>query len=85
MSSSLAADARSIVDAAVAAAMPSRVIPSLDIGDVVGRVVVLGAGKAAMAMAGALEQKLPGEIRDRLKGFVIVPDGYPETLPRSVQ
>lgn len=83
MSSSLAADARSIVDAAIDAALPSNVMPALDIGDVAGRIVILGAGKAAMAMAGAFEHRLPEDVRGRIEGFVIVPEGYPETLPDS--
>ena len=42
------------------------------------RIVLAGLGKAAMAMAGVLEEKL-GEKLDR--SLVVVPSGYPETYP----
>jgi hydroxypyruvate reductase len=44
------------------------------------RVVVGGMGKAALAMAGALEQRLDERIAD---GRVVVPAGYPAHLPAT--
>lgn len=83
MSASLTTDARSIVDAAIAAVMPSKVMSVVNVGDVKGRIIVVGAGKAGMAMAGALEQQLASNVRERIEGFVVVPDGYPGSLPES--
>ena len=44
------------------------------------RVVVVGAGKASMAMAGAVEARLKTRIDG---GLVVVPHGYRATLPSS--
>lgn len=47
------------------------------IPEVTGRLHVIGAGKAAAAMALALERGLPERGRvERLSGFVVVPDGH---------
>lgn len=45
------------------------------------RVVVLGFGKASMAMGGVLEQQLQ-EVA--VEGLVVVPEGYPATLPAHI-
>lgn len=42
------------------------------------RIFVIGAGKAAMAMAGVVEEQLPTSIT---KGLVVVPHGYAATYP----
>ncbi len=75
-------DARAIFDAAVAAVMPAGLLdaaaswdpPTLD---AYRRVVLVGAGKAAMAMAGTLEARLGDRIDT---GLVVVPHGYRTTL-----
>ncbi len=42
------------------------------------RIRVVGMGKAAMAMAGVVEEQLPGGSHG---GVVVVPEGYPSSLP----
>ena len=78
-------DARALVDAAVRRVQADQLIDRDCLTDVVPgaleayeRVVVVGMGKAAMAMAGVVEHHL-GDRGDG--GLVIVPAGYPETLP----
>lgn len=46
-----------------------------------GRTVVVGAGKAALPMAGAVER---GRSPEGVDGLVVVPHGYRETLPQSL-
>jgi hydroxypyruvate reductase len=47
-----------------------------------GRIIVVGAGKAAAAMAVAAEQHYAKiGVLDRVSGFVTAPHGYRETLP----
>lgn len=41
---------------------------------------VVGMGKAALAMAGVLEQQLEKQLRG---GVVVVPEGYPKTYPEE--
>ena len=41
---------------------------------------VVGMGKAALAMAGVVEQKLEAQLRE---GCVVVPEGYPESYPEE--
>lgn len=59
---------------AVAAADPHRVLPPCLPGDTGRRAIVIGAGKAAAAMASALEQHWAGA----LSGLVITPYGHGE-------
>ena len=80
----LAADARRLFDAAVRGAQADRLLGGLDLSSLAPRplpayrrVVVAGLGKAALAMAGVVEQK--GVPID--EGLVVVPRGYAETLP----
>jgi hydroxypyruvate reductase len=63
---------RRLFDAAVAAADPSRVVPGHLPVPPNGRLLVLGAGKAAAAMARAVEEAWPGP----LSGLVVTRDGY---------
>mgnify|MGYP005838772501 CR=1 FL=1 len=58
--------------AAVAAADPARVLPAHLPPPPVGRVVVIGAGKASAAMAAALESAWPGP----LEGVVVTRYGH---------
>ena len=76
----LARDARAIFDAAVAAVRPAALLDRVDLGnlDAYRRVVLVGAGKAAMAMAGALEARLGDRIDE---GLVVVPHGYRASFP----
>ncbi len=82
-------DALAIFDAAVAGVQPSALLADVDPAALVDRplgsyrhVTLVGAGKAAMAMAGALE----GKMGDRLTGgLVVVPRGYRTTLPEGQQ
>ena len=85
--SPLVADARAIFDAAVAGAQPATLLRDVRLDalldrplDAFRRVVLVGAGKAAMAMAGVLEARLGDRIDG---GLVVVPHGYRVTFPAS--
>ncbi|MEP0547343.1 MAG: DUF4147 domain-containing protein [Rhodothermales bacterium] len=82
--SALAADARAIFGAAVAGVQPAALLGRVNIGALTDRplgayrrVVLVGAGKAAMAMAGALEARLGARLDE---GLVVVPHGYRATF-----
>lgn len=69
---------RGLFEAAVAAADPLRCLPPhLPRGEQLprGRTVVIGAGKAAAAMAQAVEQHWPGDL-DKLSGLVVTRYGH---------
>lgn len=68
---------RQMFDAAVAAAQPARVMPPFLPPPPRGRTVVVGAGKAASAMAIALEENWTGPIG----GLVVTRYGH--AIPRS--
>jgi len=74
---------RLLFDAAVAAAKPARLIAGRLPPLPQGRTVVVGAGKAAAAMAAAVERLWPGP-PDRLSGLVVIPDGH-DVPCRSIQ
>jgi hydroxypyruvate reductase len=85
VASSVIADARSIFDAAVRRVQADHLIDATNPGDWAPRpfpayddVRVVGMGKAAMGMAGVLEDRDPALVSD---GAVIVPAGYPDTYP----
>ncbi|MBN9021867.1 MAG: DUF4147 domain-containing protein, partial [Rhizobiales bacterium] len=63
---------RSLLDAAVAAALPARVVPRHLPEPPRGRTIVLGAGKASAAMARALEDTWEGP----LEGLVVTRTGH---------
>jgi hydroxypyruvate reductase len=63
---------RRLLDAAIAAAVPEQVLPPFLPPPPRGRTVVVGAGKAAAAMARAVETHWPGP----LSGLVITRHGY---------
>jgi hydroxypyruvate reductase len=64
---------RAMFDAAVAAALPARIVPPhLPPPPPKGRTIVLGAGKASAAMAKAVEDNWPGE----LQGLVVTRYGH---------
>ena len=63
---------RTLFDAAVAAAMPENCLSSWLPTKPEGRVIVVGAGKAAASMAKELEKQWGGP----LEGRVIVPYGH---------
>lgn len=63
---------RGLFDAAVAAADPAHCLPPFLPPVPKGRTVVVGAGKAAAAMARAVERHWPGAI----EGFVVTRYGY---------
>ncbi|MEO1478279.1 MAG: DUF4147 domain-containing protein, partial [Bacteroidota bacterium] len=78
----LVADAHALYDAAVSAVQAPAVVARFDAQAVLGQpldsfgtVTVVGAGKASMAMAGALEAQYPTV---PFAGSVVVPHGYPE-------
>ncbi|HKL88051.1 MAG TPA: DUF4147 domain-containing protein, partial [Salinibacter sp.] len=82
---SIEADARTFYNAAVRRVQAEKLIDTAPSEDWTlaalssyNRVQVVGMGKAAMAMAGVLEDRHPGLVDD---GIVVVPSGYPETLP----
>jgi len=66
---------RLLFDAAVTAVTPSRLLPGRLPPPAAGRTVVVGAGKAAAAMAAAVEQGWSGR-PDRLSGLVVTRDGH---------
>jgi hydroxypyruvate reductase len=68
---------RSLFDAAVAAAAPPQVLPPHLPEPPAGRVVVLGAGKAAAAMARAAERHYASR-GVRLGGVAVTPYGHAE-------
>lgn len=82
----LADHAQQIYHAAVRSVQADRLLAGFDLDEhlpqpveTYRRVVVLGAGKASMAMAGAVEASgVPVDA-----GLVVVPHGYAETLPSS--
>jgi hydroxypyruvate reductase/glycerate 2-kinase len=91
MNRSLAADARAIWDAAVAAVRPGELLPS-HIRDndslqrsirSAKRILVVGAGKAGAAMSAALEDAL-GDQLDKVTGVVNVPADAARPLKRIV-
>lgn len=63
---------RALFDSAVAAASPAACMPLWLEDRPKGRVIVIGAGKAAASMAAIVEQ----EWAPPLEGLVIVPDGH---------
>ena len=63
---------RSLFDAAVAAALPEKVVPAHLPPPPKGRTIVLGAGKASAAMAKAVEDHWPGA----LDGLVVTRTGH---------
>jgi hydroxypyruvate reductase len=94
--SPLVEDALRIHAAAVAGAMPHALLPRLlaRVGvDGLGprtlaayaRVTVVGAGKAALAMAGAIEPVLAAAGGRAIDGEVVVPHGYADRVPAGVR
>ncbi len=78
-------DARAIFEAAIAGVQPSSLLTEVDLDTHLDRpladyrrVVLVGAGKASMAMAGVLEERL-GDALD--EGLVVVPHGYRASFP----
>jgi len=69
---------RSLFDVAVEAADPARAVARNLPDPPPGRTMVIGAGKAAISMAAAVEAAWPGP----LEGFVVAPHGYPHELHR---
>lgn len=63
---------RELLDAAVAAALPAKVVPPHLPQPPKGRTIVLGAGKASAAMARAVEDNWTG----RLEGLVVTRYGH---------
>jgi glycerate 2-kinase len=63
---------RAMFDAAVAAALPTRIVPRHLPTPARGRTIVLGAGKASAAMAKAVEEHWPGP----LEGLVVTRYGH---------
>lgn len=63
---------RAMLDAAIAAALPARVLPQHLPAPPKGRTVVVGAGKASAAMARAVEAAWPGP----LEGLVVTRYGH---------
>ena len=84
--SSLRADAEQIWRAAIGAVAPQRLLtvaPADLLGSLpAGRIVVVGAGKAAAALAAGLEERLAaaGFPSERLSGLVSVPEGCGRNL-----
>jgi hydroxypyruvate reductase len=62
----------SLFDAAIAAALPDKIVPAHLPPTPKGRTIVLGAGKASAAMAKAVEDHWPGP----LEGLVVTRYGH---------
>ncbi len=84
---SLVHDARDIFDAAVEGVQAPQLFANADFTcwppeslSSYEEVRVVGMGKAALAMAGVVEQQLGGAVRD---GCVVVPEGYPASYPEE--
>ena len=80
-------DVKAIYDAAVRSVQADGLFEDIDLNvwldrplAAYRRVCVVGAGKASMGMAGALEARLGDQIEE---GLVVVPHGYRATLPAS--
>lgn len=67
---------RHLFDAAIAAADPARCVPPHLPTPPAGRTVVVGAGKAAAAMARAVEDSWPAAAKARLSGLVVTRYGH---------
>ena len=83
----LARDARRVFDAAVRAVQAPALLDRLDLEALAGRplaafarVTVVGAGKASIPLAGALEARAGVPV----EGVVVVPEGYAATVPASM-
>jgi len=83
--SALLHDGLRVLQAALDAVSPARLIAKVDLDSLLDqpltsyrRVAVLGAGKAAMAMAGAVETRYSDL---KWEGAVTVPHGYPDAIP----
>jgi glycerate 2-kinase len=66
---------RSMFEAAIASAQPALCIPAHLPAAPLGRLIVIGAGKASAAMAQALESHWPGP-KSQLEGLVVTRYGY---------
>jgi len=66
---------RELFDAAVAAADPAHCLPHWLPGPPAGRLVIVGAGKAAAAMAATVEAHWRGDL-ERLSGIVVTRYGH---------
>ena len=82
------ADAQAIFEAAVRRVQADRLLDASDPGEWAPRslgaydaVRVVGMGKAAMAMAGVLEDRHGDIVAD---GAVVVPEGYPASFPERL-
>lgn len=80
-------DALGIWRAAAAGARPASLLERVDLDDLLerpledfGRVAVVGVGKGAMAMAGALEPRLGEPLAE---GLAVVPHGYRASFPEG--
>ena len=69
---------RAAFDAAVAAAQPATCVPRFLPEPPRGRTIVVGAGKAAAAMARAIDEHWPGD----LEGLVVTAVGHGDRCPR---
>jgi len=86
-SASLVRDAHGIFEAAVRGVQAPQLVASSNPGDwaheplsAYQSVRVVGMGKAALAMAGVVEQHLGDAVHG---GCVVVPEGYPAALPEA--
>jgi hydroxypyruvate reductase/glycerate 2-kinase len=83
------AEARAIWDAAVAAAEPTALVRAAITGGLraelsdAPRILVVGGGKAAAAMAAGLEEAL-ADVLDRVEGIVNVPVGCERSLRKII-
>ncbi|PHS78726.1 MAG: glycerate kinase [Rhodospirillaceae bacterium] len=80
---------RKLFDVATDAALPKKCLGAYLPPPPKGRTIVIGAGKAAAAMAAAVEDNWPSDSKDKLEGLVVtryghsVPTQYIEVLEAS--
>lgn len=81
-------DAQRIYQAAIQGVNPAQLIGQFPLDELLGEsldrfetVRVIGAGKASIPMSGAIERALGARLHE---GLVVVPHGYGETVPDSV-
>lgn len=81
-------DARALFQAAVRGAQAHELLDDTEPSqwairplDAYDRIRIVGMGKAAIALAGVVEQRLSG---CPMEGVVVVPEGYPDTYPPSL-
>ena len=75
---------RKLFDVATDAALPKKCLGAYLPPPPKGRTIVIGAGKAAAAMAAAVEDSWPSDSKDKLEGLVVTRYGHVDALQCAV-